>query len=41
MVARKWRARGFLLNGCGVSVWEDEKILEGGGGDDCVTAGKH
>lgn len=31
---RKWK---LLFNGHRVSVWDDEKILEIGSGDDCRT----
>ena len=28
-VPRGWRKRGWeMFNGCGVSIWEDEKVLE-------------
>lgn len=28
-----------MFNGCGISFWEDEKVLEMDGGDSCITIG--
>ena len=29
--------RGLVFNGCGVLVWENEKVLEMDGGEGCTT----
>ena len=38
-VTKGWRngRRGLLFNGYGVSVWDNEKVLETDSGDDCTT----
>ena len=35
----RWEGNGeLLLNGCTVSVWDDEKVLKINSGDGCTTS---